>query len=415
MNTGPILSYIESLEQELVELRRDFHKYPEVLYDVGRTAAKVAELLDSWGLEVERHVGKHFGMGVTATLRGGRPGRTVLLRADMDALPIFELNEVDYRSEYPGKMHACGHDVHTAMLLGAAKALSTFRDELTGIVKFVFQPAEEGALPSPIDGRLLSGGRDMIEAGILEGVDICFAQHVKPELPVGTLGVHPKYAMAASSHFKVEFQGKAGHHSTPHQAVDAILMAAQFITEAKVMMASEVNPVEPAVLAFGTVHAGSAVNVIADRSELAGTYRAFSKETVAAITAGIHRHGQAIADAYGGAFALQLREGMALINEKTAVEHVLRAGGRLLGKASTIVLDTPSLAGEDFGWYLDQKPGALVFIGSGSQEEGSVHSIHHPRFNVDEKVLVHGAKLHVELVKEANLADSEGRNASRLL
>ncbi|CAK4852169.1 unnamed protein product [Aphanomyces euteiches] len=262
------------------------------------------------------------------------------------------------------------------------------------------RPAEEGAKLSPIDGRLLSGGRDMIEAGILDNVDIAFALHVNPELEVGTLGIHPKYSMAASSHFKLEFQGKAGHHSTPHKAVDAIVMAAQYVMQVKVMMANEVNPAEAAVLAFGSIHAGTVPNVIADRSELAGTFRAFSKETVETITNGLAKHAKSIADAYGGSYTLQLREGITVVNEALAVQHVLQASKTILGEAQTLILDNPSLAGEDFGWYLNQVPGAFAFIGVGNVEQGIVHSIHHPRFNVDERVLVYGAKIHIQLASQ---------------
>ncbi|MDF2669489.1 MAG: amidohydrolase [Paenibacillus sp.] len=400
-----INAYVEASEEELIAIRRDFHKHPEILYDVDRTAGIVADLLEQWGIQVERNVGKHFGKGVVGTLKGARPGKTVLLRADMDALPIQELNdELDYRSAYPGVMHACGHDAHTTMLLGAAKALSAFRHELAGTVKFIFQPAEEGARPSPLDGRLLSGGRDMIEAGILEGVDACFALHVNPTLQVGSLGVHPRHAMAASSHFKVIFHGVSGHHSTPHKAVDAIVMAAQFIIEAKVLLATEVNPVEPAVLAFGSVHAGAGPNVIADRSELTGTFRAFDAETVAKITNGLRRHAQSIADGYGGTYTFELREGITVVNDRDAVQTVLRAGQQLFGEENTFLLDTPSLGGEDFGWYLNQIPGAFAFIGVGNVERGIVHSVHHPSFKLDESVLVLGAKLHVKLVLDVNAA-----------
>ncbi len=396
-----MMSYAGQLKQEVTAIRRDLHAHPELLYDVTRTSGIVAGLLEEWGLTVQRNAGRHFGMGVVGTLHGqAGSGPVILLRADMDALPIQEQNELPYKSENAGIMHACGHDAHTAMLLGAARTLAAFRDQLAGTVVFVFQPAEEGAVKSPLDGRLLSGGRDMIEAGILEGVDYAYALHVMPELPAGTLGIHPHYAMAASSHFKVEFRGTAGHHSVPHKAADAIQMAAQFIAGVNGLMANQIDPQEAAVLAFGTVRAGTAVNVIAEHSELSGTFRAFSKTAVAAITEGLRRHASAAAAAHGGDYRLELREGIAVINDAAAVQRMLRAARGVLGEEQAVLLNQPSLAGEDFGWYLDRVPGAFAFIGCGNQAKGITHAIHQPQFNIDEDMLVHGVRIWVRLVME---------------
>lgn len=401
MNIDPLLEYVASIEEELIAIRRDFHRHPELKFDIDRTAGIVARYLEEWGLEVERGVGPHFGKGVVGILRGIAPGKTVLLRADMDALPIQEENETSYKSVRDGIMHACGHDVHTAMLLGAAKTLSRFRDGIAGTVKFVFQPCEEGPAISPLDGRPISGGRDMIEAGILEGVDLCFGLHVSPGLPVGTVGVHPKHAMAGGAGFRVEFQGKSGHHSTPHLAVDAILMVAQFITEMKTVMASEINPVAPAVLSFGTLHAGTARNVIADNSVIDGSFRTFDLKISEKIKQAMERRAHNIADSYGGTAVTDVRiGGTGVINHKPGVQLVLQAGSKALGPDKTFLLETPTLAGEDFSQYLQRVPGAFAFIGVGNPDKGICHSVHHPLFDVDEQVLVHGARLHVQLVQE---------------
>jgi amidohydrolase len=398
-----MMDYAGRLEEEIISIRRDLHAHPELLYDVTRTSQKVAGLLEEWGIRVRRNVGKHFGMGVVGTLQGlAGSGPVILLRADMDTLPIGEQNELPYKSVNPGAMHACGHDAHTAMLLGAAKTLAVFREQLTGTVIFIFQPAEEGAARSPLDGRLLSGGRDMIEDGILDGVDYAYALHVMPELPAGKMGIHRHYAMAASSHFKLEFQGTAGHHSTPHKAVDAIQMAAQFIVTINGLMAHQIDPQEAAVLALGTVNAGTAVNVIAERSELTGTFRAFSKTTVAAITDGLRRKAAAIAESFGGQYRMELREGITVANESEAVQRMLVAARAVLGEDQVILLDQPSLAGEDFGWYLDQVPGAFGFIGCGNEAKGIIHAIHQPQFNIDEDMLVHGTRIWVRLVMQHN-------------
>lgn len=396
------------MRSELIRIRRDLHRHPELLYEVSRTAELVGNLLESWGLEVKRQVGRHFGMGVVGTLHGkaGR-GRTLLLRADMDALPIQEENEVPYRSLRDGVMHACGHDAHTAMLLGAARTLAEYRHLVRGTIRFVFQPAEEGALPSPLDGRLLSGGRDLIEDGILDGVDECYALHVHPELPVGTLGIHTKYAMAASSHFKVKFHGVSGHHSEPHRAADAIQMAARFVTEVNGLMANRVNPAEPAVLAFGTLHAGRAVNVIADYSELTGTFRAFRKETVATIRDGLIRQAASISGDAGGGYEMELCDGIAVVNDEGAVQRIISAASEVLGTEQVSLLPEPSLAGEDFGWYLDQVPGAFAFIGCGNDARGITHALHRPRFDVDEEVLVHGTQIWVQLALQNQKVEHE--------
>lgn len=406
LDNAEMMHYVGQLQDEMIEYRRDLHAHPELLYDVVRTSNKVADLLEEWGITVRRNVGKHFGMGVVGLLQGlvdnGNSGPTLLLRADMDALPIQECNELPYKSVNDGIMHACGHDAHTAMLLGAARTLAAFRERLMGTIIFVFQPAEEGAVKSPIDSRLLSGGRDLIEDSVLEGVDFAYALHVMPELPIGTLGIHPHYAMAASSHFKVGFQGKSGHHSAPHRAVDAIQMAARYIGEINGMMANRIDPQEAAVLAFGTLQAGTAVNVIAEHSELTGTFRAFTKTTVAAITNGLQRHAAAIAESYGGKYKLELREGIAVVNNAEAVQQVLHAARSVLGEDQVILLEQPSLAGEDFGWYLDKVPGAFAFIGCGNMEKGIVHDIHQPLFNIDEAMLGHGARILVRLAIQHN-------------
>jgi amidohydrolase len=399
MNTAPILAYIRSLQDDMIRWRREIHRHPELMYDVARTAAFVGDLLSSWGLEVERNVGRHFGRGVTAVLRGGRPGTTLLLRADMDALPIREENDVPYRSTVEGAMHACGHDAHTAMLLGAARALSRFREELPGIVKFVFQPAEEGAAASPVDGVLRSGGADMIEAGILEGVERCFALHVWPELEAGVIGIHRDYVMAASTHFRVVFHGRPGHHSRPHAAADAIMMAAHWIMDMKAYMSTAVDPLSRAVLAFGTLRAGTVINAIADRSEIGGTYRAFEPHVVDQIREAIEHRSRTIAALYGGSAESAFRMGTALRNDPLAAAEAMEAGRSVFGPERTIELDRPSLAGEDFAFYAKEVPSAMGLLGIRNAAKGYTHPLHHPKFDVDEDVLKDGASWFVEAIR----------------
>lgn len=396
---------LEEKEEEWVALRRDFHRHPELLYAVNRTAARVAVLLSEYGLEVRERVGEHFGKGVVGVLEGSRPGPVVLLRADMDALPIREERESDYRSEIEGAMHACGHDAHTTMLLAAAYALSRCRDRLAGKVLFVFQPAEEGAAPSPKDGELRSGGRDLVESGVADEASAAFALHVWPELPVGRLAIHRREAMAASSHFQVTFHGRSGHHGAPHLAADALLMVAHFAVDAHSSIAASIPPLEPFSFAFGKLQAGTAHNAIADSAEVLGTYRAFDPETVLRVRSLLQRCAEASAGRFGGTCELRFRMGKALINDGGAVQAVASAGAKVFGEEHISQLDMPSLAGEDFAYYLDRAPGAMALIGIRNEERGIVHPLHHPSFDLDERVLTLGAKLFVQLV--ADLQPSE--------
>ncbi|RUT28969.1 amidohydrolase [Paenibacillus zeisoli] len=411
MDSAPILAYIDTLKEELTWIRRDIHQHPEVLFDVPRTADMVAELLEQYGLEVQRQVGRHFGSGVVGLLRGSGEGRMVLLRADMDALPIQEETGAAYSSRHAGIMHACGHDAHTAMLLGAAKALSRFRNELHGTVKFVFQPAEEGTRQLESDGRLISGGRDMIEAGILEGVDMSFAMHVWPDLPAGTLGLHKKEAMAASSHFTVRFHGVSGHHSSPHLAADAILMAAQFINEIKLAMTTMVDPLEPAVLSFGTLNAGTVLNAIADHSEIKGSFRAFHPDVVDRITHKIQKTAELIALQHGGTSEVIQRTGTLLSNDSHVRQLAEQAGHVVFGKSGVQEL-RPILAGEDFALYTEQVPGTFAFLGSSRDGCHPIYPIHHSKFELDESILTLGAKLHVQFVFEALGEEQEEREVA---
>lgn len=408
MDTSPIYTLLDEREEDWIALRREFHRQPELLYDVERTSERVAELLEQYGLEVQRNVGNHFGKGVIGELRGRLPGKSLLLRADMDALPIQERNDVEYRSRMEGKMHACGHDAHMTMLLAAAFGLSRHRDQLAGTVRFVFQPAEEGAAESPLDGRLLSGGRDMVESGAADDMSAVFAFHVWPELAAGQIAVHRHYAMAASTHFRVSFQGRSGHHGEQHLAADALLMAAHFSVESRAGVASAVNPFEPTAFVFGRLQAGTVINAIAETSEIEGTYRAFEPLTVERIKGIIESCAAACAARFGGECEVRLRMGKALINDAKAVELAWHAGEKIVGKGRSILLDKPSLAGEDFSYYLDHAPGAMVLIGVGSKEKGIIHPLHHPKFDLDESTLVIGAKLFVQIVADTLAGGLEG-------
>ncbi len=395
------LSLPDTLESDVIRIRRELHAYPEVLFDVDHTTTLIVGLLRKWGLDVQHGVGKHFGKGIVGILHGAEPGDTILLRADIDALPIQEEHEYPYRSQREGYMHACGHDAHTAMLLGAAKVLSQHREQIRGTIKFVFQPAEEGALLSPIDGRWISGGRDMIEDGILQGVSQSFAMHVWPDLPVGSIGIHEETAMAASCHFSVHFQGTSGHHSAPHLSSDAIIMAARFVNDMQIFMTTGINPSEAKVLSFGTLHAGTVKNVIAGESEVTGTFRAFRTETVERITRAIVDYAHSIACLHGGKATITQRTGTVLNNESSAVQTARKAAEPIFGKEHVLTLEQPFLAGEDFALYTQHRPGVFAFIGCRSPEATTAYPLHHPKFDIDEQVLLLGTKMHIQFALDA--------------
>ncbi|RXZ83120.1 amidohydrolase [Paenibacillaceae bacterium] len=401
-----LIAHLDAYENQMISIRRELHRYPESMFDVERTATVVAQQLEAWGLEVKRGVGKRFKAGVVGILRGGQDGRTIMLRADMDALHIQELSDSTYRSLRDGFMHACGHDAHTAMLLGAAYALSKERASLSGTVRFVFQPAEEGARPCPEDGSLVSGSRDLIDDGVLGDAELGFGLHVWPDLPTGKIGLREGYMMAASSHFTYEFQGLAGHHAAPHLAADALMMTAQFVIEAKTALAAQWNPLVPAVLSFGTMHAGTVLNAIAEKGTVTGSYRTFGTDAVQRIKHLLEQRAQSVASSFGGTYTSRFRLGTALLNDADTVGIAARAAAHI--GAAVQWLETPSLAGEDFSLYAEQIPCAFAFLGIGNESLGIVHPLHHPRFDVDERALKIGAKLHMLFVLEAFNHASEG-------
>jgi amidohydrolase len=392
-------SHLDHWENEMISVRRELHRNPECLFEVARTASFVARQLEDWGLEVRRGVGKRFKAGVVGVLQGGQTGRTIMLRADMDALPIQEQTEAPYRSLRDGFMHACGHDAHTAMLLGAAYALSRERDSLSGTVLFVFQPAEEGALPCPIDGSLVSGSRDLIDDGVLEDVEFGFALHVWPDLPTGTIGLKEGYMMAASSHFTYEFRGLSGHHAAPHLAADALMMTAQFVIEAKTAAASQWNPLVPAVLTFGKMQAGTVLNAIADQGTVSGSFRTFGSDSVQRLKSLLEQRAEFAARSFGGTFTSTFRMGTTLMNDAETVRIAAKAATD--GGAEVQWLEAPSLAGEDFALYAERIPCVFAFLGIRNEEQGIVHPLHHPRFDVDEQALKIGAQFHVSFALEA--------------
>lgn len=374
-----------SLEEELVALRRDFHQYPELGFEEWRTSQRVADYLLACGLEPERR----STTGVVAELRGSMPGPTLLLRADMDALPVQEENDLPYRSANPGKMHACGHDGHTAMLLVAAKVLSGLRAGLCGKIVFVFQPNEEneGALP-------------MIEDGLLcdHPADACMGMHLWPALPTGVVGLWAGPVMAGMFQFSLTIRGKGGHTGYPQQAVDPVLCASNVVQALQMIQTRELDPLEPTILMIGKVQGGTASNIIPDLVVLEGTARYLHKDDANAlenVRQRMERIVAAVCQAHRAGYELAiLSSHRAVVNDAALAEMVRPAALQVVGDDAKIVR-SPATVGEDFSEFSSRVPSVFFLLGSGNESVGACYPHHHPRFNIDEAALKMGVELHV--------------------
>ena len=382
-----ILGEAKSIEDEIIEWRRRIHMYPELGYQEKRTAKLVEEKLREWGYEVETGVAE---TGVVGVLKGGRGGgRTIALRADMDALPIQELNDVPYRSRVKGVMHACGHDAHVAMLLGAAKILAKIKDRLNGYVKLIFQPAEEGG----------NGGKRMVEEGVLDDppVDIIYAIHVWSSLPSGKVGLRAGPLLAATGVFEAYIKGKGGHGAYPHMTIDPIPILAQVIQGLQTIVSRNIDPTNPAVVSIGVVRAGTAFNVIPEEAYIAGTYRYLEPSVGETIKTRIREIIANTCKAYKAECKIKVEDKTPpTINNEKAVELAKNTIAQLIGEEN-IVEAKPSMGGEDFAYYLQKVPGAMIILGTGNPSKGTDKPHHSPYFNVDEEVLYIGTAIHVAL------------------
>jgi amidohydrolase len=385
--TGPIARAAQALRPRLVETRRDFHQHPELSNREERTARVVAERLRALGLEVRTGVARH---GVVALLRGALPGPVVALRSDMDALPIQERNEVPYRSENPGVMHACGHDVHMTVLLGTAEVLAGMRDHLRGTVKFIFQPAEEGA-PPPEEG----GAALMVAEGVLDNPrpKVILAFHVAPQLEVGTLGTLPGGAMASSDYFSIRITGRAAHGALPHQGLDAILVASECVTALQSIRSRRTDALHPMVLSVGTIHGGARSNIVAEEVVMEGTLRALDAATRTQAMGLMRQILAGVTSAHGATLQLSFADRAlpAVINDPALVAASLPAFRKALGDTNVLIVE-PWLASEDFSFYQKVIPGCMAFLGVGNPAKGLTSPLHTPTFNADEEALVFGVK-----------------------
>lgn len=377
-----MLKQAHAISEEIIEWRRDFHMHPELGFDVYRTAGIVADELEKMGYHVKRGVGK---TGVVADI--GEGGKLVAIRADMDALPILEQNDTEYVSQNIGKMHACGHDSHTAMALGAAMILA--KEKLPGRVRFLFQPCEETT-----DDEALSGAQRMEREGAMDDVDFVIAQHVDPNSPIGTIAINDGPCSGGIDTWYATIKGKGGHGAYPHTTIDPFFLLAHVIIAINGIVSRRLNPFEPAAVSIGQIVGGEAENVIPDKITLKGTIRFTSLKVQKQIREELTRALE-IARTLGGDYDLKLEfGGMPMINDKIVSAVIEQVGKDLLGKDNVHEMHK-TLGAEDFGEFLKHAPGAMYYLGT--QIEGrEVYQLHHPKFDLDERALPIGTAVLVE-------------------
>lgn len=368
------------MKAQLVDWRRDFHRNPELGHAEHRTSGIIADHLQKLGLEVKRNIGR---TGVVGLLRGAEPGPTILLRADMDALPIQDRKNVAYSSSMEGKAHLCGHDAHTSMLMGAAKLLSEWGLK-RGNVKFAFQPAEE----------TLAGAKSMIKDGVLEEprVDAAAALHVSPAYASGRFGIARGTAWAATNSIRIKIVGKGGHAASPHQTIDTIPIAAQVITALQHIASRQVDPLDSVVVTIGTINGGYALNVIAPEVELTGTVRTLNPNLRGQMKGKIEQIIRGITDAHGASYEFEFGEGSPMvINDDKMANLFVRTSDELMGAGRWETIP-PTMGGEDFAFIAEQVPSVMFRLGT-REGERTAYPLHHPSFDLDEEALPVGTAM----------------------
>ncbi|HEY3267217.1 MAG TPA: amidohydrolase [Armatimonadota bacterium] len=378
----------EPILQELVETRRDLHMHPEFAFQEVRTAGIVAERLRALGLEVRSGVAK---TGVIGLLRGSQPGKTVLVRADMDCLAVPEENDIPYRSQTPGLMHACGHDGHTSVALTVARVLSERRESLKGNVKFVFQPAEEAP----------GGAEPMIREGALENphVDVCLGLHLWNEIPAGQVGVLEGPLMAATGEWYATITGKGGHGAMPQATVDPVVAACHCVLALQTILSRNVDPLQPAVVTVGMLQAGAMFNVIPHEAKLAGTIRSYDPAVHRLLETRLRSVLEHTSEALGAKAALDYHPGYpVLVNDPGMCDIVRAAAADVVGEANVIPA-VRVMSGEDMAYFLRERPGCFFFVGSAFTDGQEVWPHHNPRFNIDESSLPIAAQVMIGAVE----------------
>jgi amidohydrolase len=387
-----IRAEILKLQKELVTWRRQIHKYPELAFKEVKTADFVVSKLQEWSINYEANIAQ---TGVVATINSPFSGPVLAIRCDMDALPIQEENEVSYRSCNHGIMHACGHDGHTAIALGTAYYLSQHREDFHGVVKIIFQPAEEGP----------GGAKPMIEAGVLEKpkVDAIIGLHLWNNLPMGTMGVRSGPLMAAVETFSCTIFGKGGHGAIPQQTIDSVLVSAQIVNALQTIISRNINPLDSAVLTVGELHAGSGLNIIADTAKMRGTVRYFNPNLRDYFPTRMREIIGGICQSHGAKFELEYTHLYPpVINDFAIAELVKSVAEDVVETPLGIVPECQTMTGEDMSFFLQEVPGCYFFLGSANRKKGLDFPHHHPRFDFDESVLSMGVEMFVRCVEKYN-------------
>ena len=385
----PIVNRVADLHAEIAAWRHDLHAHPELLYEVHRTAASVAEKLTAFGCdEVVSGLGR---TGVVGVIKGNRPGgagKVIGLRADMDALPLQEANELPYKSTVPGKMHACGHDGHTAMLLGAAKYLAETRN-FAGTAVVIFQPAEEGG----------AGGLAMVKDGLMDrfGIEEVYGMHNFPGLPVGEFSIRSGAIMASTDNLTIDIEGVGGHAARPHLAVDTILVGAQIVNQVQSIVSRNIDPLDAAVVSICTFQGGSADNIIPQTARLRGTVRSLRPEVRDLLGKRVPEVVEATARAYGAKAKVDLRRGYPVLrNHERETAFAASIAGQIAGPEHVDTAMAPVMGGEDFSYMLEARPGAFIFVGN-----GATAGLHHQSYNFNDEVIPIGTSYWVRLVETA--------------
>lgn len=377
-----ILNQCRSHFKDIVAIRRDIHQHPEIRFDVERTAGIAANALIKLGIKVKTGIGR---TGVTGDLDVPSATKRIGLRADMDALPIQEQTEVPFKSKIDGKAHLCGHDAHTAMLIGTARILSHFKNELTTNIRFIFQPCEE-AFPG--------GAEAMIEDGVLDGVDEIYGLHVFPLFPVGQYATCNGPMLAQSDTFEITITGRGGHAAFPHLTVDPIILGTQFVNAAQSIVSRNTNPLDSAVVSITEFHGGDTKNVIPPNVVIGGTVRTLDKDVQLSIRTQIEKILTGITNSNDATYSFTYKEGCPVTyNHDPCVETAVKIGEMIVGEDNVNYPILPILGGEDFACYSQEIPACFIMVGAGNEEKGIVNMCHHPQFDIDEDCMIYGMAL----------------------